>query len=122
MSGIICPICGASLEPEAMREHLAQAHEMEEPKAIEPEIDEAEREAMDDLKTADKARLTSCVARMMDAIEEDFGDQYEIGAVVIVAHVHGHKNGECESGIRTRIEASPWAALGMLEMAKDIIR
>jgi len=55
------------------------------------------------------------VAEQMDAIEADFGRNYEIGRVITVVEVAGPDG---NVGIRVRAGMYPWVALGMLEVAK----
>jgi len=76
--------------------------------------------ADDDIKpdaTAPNARtrLMNEVAEQMDAIEADFGRNYEIGRVITVVEVAGPDG---NVGIRVRAGMYPWVALGMLEVAK----
>jgi hypothetical protein len=62
-----------------------------------------------------RAKLMHEVAEQMDAIETDFGDNYEIGRVITIVEVK-QPNGEV--GLRVRAGQYPWVALGMLEFAK----
>jgi len=55
------------------------------------------------------------VAEQMDAIEVDFGRDYEIGRVITIVEVKG-SNGEI--GLRVRAAQYPWVSLGMLDWAK----
>jgi hypothetical protein len=59
-----------------------------------------------------RAKLMEEVADQMDAIEADFGDQYQIGAVVTIVEV-GTPDGP---SIRVRCNAPPWVGLGLLQM------
>jgi hypothetical protein len=65
--------------------------------------------------TDGRSRLMQEVAEQMDAIEADFGRDFEIGRVITVVEVKG-PNGEV--GIRVRAGQYPWVALGMLDWAK----
>ncbi len=62
-----------------------------------------------------RARLMQEVAEEMDGIETDFGDDYQIGRVILVAEVL-RPNGEV--GLRIRAGQMPWVALGMLRAAQ----
>jgi hypothetical protein len=62
-----------------------------------------------------RAKLMQEVAAQMDAIETDFGDDYEIGRVITIVEVQ-RPNGEVE--LRVRAGQYPWVALGMLDFAK----
>ena len=55
------------------------------------------------------------VAEQMDAIEVDFGDDYQIGRVVTIVEVTGPDG---NVGLRVRAGQLPWVSLGMLEFAK----
>ena len=61
-----------------------------------------------------RAKLMEEVADQMDAIEADFGDQYQIGAVVTIVEV-GTPDGP---SIRVRCNAPPWIGLGLLKMGE----
>ena len=65
-----------------------------------------------------RTRLMQEVAEQMDAIEADFGRDFEIGRVITVVEVKG-PNGEV--GIRVRAGQYPWVALGMLDWAKKSV-
>jgi hypothetical protein len=58
------------------------------------------------------------VAKQMDAIESDFGREFEIGRVITIVEV---KRPDETVGLRIRAQFFPWVALGMLEMAKKHI-
>jgi hypothetical protein len=58
------------------------------------------------------------VAEQMDAIETDFGDDYQIGRVVTVVEVI---RPDGEVGLRVRAGQYPWVSLGMLDWAKKSI-
>lgn len=62
-----------------------------------------------------RARLMQEVAEQMDAIEEDFGNDYEIGAIVTVVEV---KQPGAPPSVRVRCNATPWVGLGMLKVAE----
>jgi hypothetical protein len=62
-----------------------------------------------------RAKLMHEVAEQMDAIETDFGDNYEIGRVITIVEV-SQPGGEI--GLRVRAGMYPWVALGMLDWAK----
>jgi len=51
----------------------------------------------------------------MDAIESDFGSDYEIGRVITIVEVTGPDG---NVGLRVRAGQYPWIALGMLDFAK----
>jgi hypothetical protein len=65
-----------------------------------------------------RARLMEEVAAQMDAIETDFGRDYEIGRVITIVEV---KKPDGEIGVRVRSGMYPWVALGMLEFAKKVV-
>lgn len=58
------------------------------------------------------------VANEMDAIEAEFGDNYQIGRVITLVEVI-RPNGEV--GLRVRAGQYPWVSLGMLHMAQKIV-
>jgi len=58
------------------------------------------------------------VADQMDAIEVDFGDNYEIGRVITIVEVTGPDG---NVGLRVRAGQYPWVALGMLDFAKKSV-
>jgi len=62
-------------------------------------------------------RLGEEVAAQMDAIETDFGDDYEIGNVVTVVEVIT-PNG---AGVRVRCNQQPWIGLGLLRVAEKVL-
>ncbi|TMK98130.1 MAG: hypothetical protein E6G34_10715 [Actinobacteria bacterium] len=62
-----------------------------------------------------RTRLMNEVAEQMDAIESDFGSDYEIGRVITIVEVTGPDG---NVGLRVRAGQYPWIALGMLEFAK----
>jgi hypothetical protein len=61
-----------------------------------------------------RAKLGEEVAAQMDAIETDFGDDYEIGNVVTVVEIVRPEG----AGIRVRCNQQPWIGLGMLRLAE----
>jgi hypothetical protein len=65
-----------------------------------------------------RARLLEEVAAQMDAIEADFGDGYEIGALVTVVEV---RRPDGEAGVRVRCNAPPWVGIGMLQLAGRVL-
>jgi hypothetical protein len=62
-------------------------------------------------------KLGEEVAAQMEAIENDFGDDYEIGAVMTVVEVIRSEG----AGIRVRCNAPPWVGLGMLKIAEKAL-
>ncbi len=65
-----------------------------------------------------RSRLMQEVALQMDAIEVDFGRDFEIGRVITIVEV---KQPDGEVGLRVRAGQYPWVALGMLDWAKKSI-
>ena len=65
-----------------------------------------------------RGRLMREVAEQMDAIEADFGRDFEIGRVVTIVEV---KRPDGEVGLRVRAQQYPWVSLGMLEFAKKSV-
>jgi hypothetical protein len=65
-----------------------------------------------------RAKLMQEVADQMDAIETDFGDDYNIGRVITIVEVI-KPDGEVE--LRLRAGQWPWVALGMLRFAQMIV-
>jgi hypothetical protein len=65
-----------------------------------------------------RAKLMQEVAEQMDAIEADFGDDYEIGRVITIVEVTGPDG---EVGLRVRAGQYPWVAIGMLDFAKKSV-
>ena len=65
-----------------------------------------------------RAKLMQEVADEMDGIERDFGDDYQIGRVILVAEVIRPND---EVGLRVRAGQMPWVAIGMLRSAQKII-
>lgn len=65
-----------------------------------------------------RAKLMQEVAAEMDAIETDFGDNYQIGRVItIVEVIRPDEN----IGLRVRAGQYPWVTLGMLRAAERIV-
>ena len=62
-----------------------------------------------------RSRLMQEVAEQMDAIEADFGRDFEIGRVITIVEVRGPDG---EIGLRVRAGQFPWVAIGMLDFAK----
>jgi hypothetical protein len=62
-----------------------------------------------------RSRLMQEVAEQMDAIEADFGTNFEIGRVITIVEV---KQPDGNIGLRVRAGQYPWVALGMLDFAK----
>jgi len=54
------------------------------------------------------------VAEQMDAIEADFGDDYEIGRVITIIEI---KQPDSAPSLRVRAGLYPWVAIGMLRVA-----
>ena len=65
-----------------------------------------------------RTRLMQEVAQQMDAIEADYGRNFQIGRVITIVEV---QQPDGEVGIRVRAGVLPWVALGMLEFAKKSI-
>jgi hypothetical protein len=62
-------------------------------------------------------KLGAEVAAQMEAIENDFGDNYKIGAVLTVVEVITSDG----AGVRVRCNAPPWVGLGMLRVAEKAL-
>jgi hypothetical protein len=62
-----------------------------------------------------RSRLMQEVAEQMDAIEADFGINFEIGRVITIVEV---KQPDGNISLRVRAGQYPWVALGMLDFAK----
>jgi hypothetical protein len=65
-----------------------------------------------------RARLMQEVADEMDAIETDFGDDYQIGRVITIVEVIRPDD---NVGLRVRAGQYPWVTLGMLRAAEKIV-
>jgi hypothetical protein len=66
---------------------------------------------------AGRNKLGAEVAAQMEAIENDFGDDYKIGSVVTVVEVITSEG----AGVRVRCNAPPWVGLGMLRIAEKAL-
>jgi hypothetical protein len=58
------------------------------------------------------------VAKQMDAIEADFGDDFQIGRVVTVVEVATPSGG---IDVRVRSSSYPWVTYGLLQYAAKIV-
>jgi len=79
-------------------------------------------EDADDHHAANGARtkLMEEVAQQMDAIEADFGDDFEILKVLTIVMV---KRPDGDAGLRIRnMDMSPLEAVGLLSMAQDVLK
>jgi hypothetical protein len=65
-----------------------------------------------------RAKLMQEVAEEMDAIETEFGDDYQIGRVITIVEVIRPND---EVGLRVRAGQYPWVALGMLRFAQKVV-
>jgi hypothetical protein len=65
-----------------------------------------------------RAKLMQEVAEEMDAIETDFGDNYQIGRVITIVEVIRPDD---NIGLRVRAGQYPWVTLGMLRAAEKIV-
>ena len=65
-----------------------------------------------------RSRLMQEVAEQMDAIEGDFGRDFEIGRVITIVEVKGSDG---NVGLRVRAGQYPWVALGMLQFAEKVV-
>jgi hypothetical protein len=68
----------------------------------------------EDGKADPRAHLMQEVAEQMDAIETDYGDEYEIGRVITIVEV---KKSDGSVELRVRAGQYPWVAMGMLQFA-----
>jgi hypothetical protein len=75
-------------------------------------------DAGDGAQPGPRAKLMQEVAAQMDAIETDFGDNYEIGRVITIVEV---KTADGNVELRVRAGQYPWVALGMLDFAKKSV-
>jgi hypothetical protein len=73
--------------------------------------------AMADTDKDPRSKLGEEVAAQMDAIETDFGDDYEIGNIITVVEVIRPEG----AGIRVRNNAPPWVGIGMLRIAERVL-
>jgi hypothetical protein len=62
-------------------------------------------------------KLGAEVAAQMEAIENDLGEDYEIGNVITIVEVITSEG----ASIRVRCSAPPWTGVGMLRMAEKVI-
>ena len=65
-----------------------------------------------------RSRLMREVAEQMDAIEADFGRDFEIGRVITIVEV---TTPDGTVNIRVRAGQYPWVSLGMLDFAKKSV-
>lgn len=65
-----------------------------------------------------RSRLMQEVAEQMDAIEADFGRDFEIGRVITIVEV---KRSDGEVELRVRAGQLPWVSMGMLDFAKKSV-
>jgi len=65
-----------------------------------------------------RSHLMREVAEQMDAIEADFGRDFEIGRVITIVEV---KTPDGNVNLRVRAGQYPWVALGMLDFAKKSV-
>jgi hypothetical protein len=79
--------------------------------------DEGDADTGNEMGRPPRAKLLEEVAAQMDAIETDFGDDYEIGAVVTVVEVIRPDS----ASVRVRCNAQPWVGLGMLRVAEKAL-
>jgi hypothetical protein len=70
-----------------------------------------------DAQADPRVALMQEVAAQMDAIEADFGDGFEIGAIVTIVEVRRPEG----AGVRVRCNAPPWVGLGMLRVADKVL-
>jgi hypothetical protein len=69
-----------------------------------------------------RARLMEEVAEEMDAIDAEFGEDYQIGRVITIVEIlRPGDDGQEGVGLRVRAGQYPWVALGMLDTAKKIV-
>jgi len=73
----------------------------------------------DDTTPDARGKLMREVAEQMDAIESDFGDDFEIGRVITIVEVK-RPDGDVE--LRLRANMLPWVTLGMLNTAIDTVK
>ncbi len=67
-----------------------------------------------------RTKLMEEVAQQMDAIEADFGDDFEILKVMTIVMV---KRPDGDAGLRIRnMDMSPLEAVGLLSMAQDVLK
>ncbi len=79
----------------------------------------ADDQGAGDRPTSDpRAKLMQEVAAEMDAIETEFGDDYQIGRVITIVEV---LRSDGNVGLRVRAGQYPWVTLGMLRAAEKIV-
>lgn len=77
-------------------------------------------ESDEETGTSPRTKLMEEVAAQMDAIETDFGDDFEILTVVTIVTV---KRPDGSAGLRIRnMNMSPLEAIGLLSMAQDVLK
>lgn len=81
------------------------------------EHDEQHDEHGGDVARDAKTKLLQEVAAQMDAIEADFGDDFEIGNIVTVVEVVRPDG----AAIRVRGNQQPWVGVGMLRVAQRML-
>jgi hypothetical protein len=74
--------------------------------------------AHEELGPSPRAKLMEEVAKQMDAIEADFGDDYEIGNLITIVEI---ARPDGETGIRVRSTGPQLVSLGMLRIAENIL-
>jgi len=83
----------------------------------EPEHEE-EHPTDHEVQSNPRAKLMQEVAEEMDAIEADFGDDYQIGRVITIVEI---ERPDDNVGLRVRAGQYPWVTLGMLRAAEKIV-
>lgn len=66
-----------------------------------------------------RAKLMEEVAAMMDAIEGDFGDDFEILNSIVIVMI---KRPDGQNGLRIRSGLGPFEAVGFLSVAQDMLK
>jgi hypothetical protein len=69
--------------------------------------------------TNPRTRLMEEVAAQMDAIEEDFGDEFEIRKVITILEL---QRPDGSTGVRVRSLSPILEALGLMRIAEDVIK
>jgi hypothetical protein len=69
--------------------------------------------------TNPRTRLMEEVAAQMDAIEEDFGDEFEIRKVITILEL---QRPDGTTGVRVRSVSPILEALGLMRIAEDAIK
>lgn len=72
---------------------------------------------MNDAENGPRSKLGEEVAAQMDAIETDFGDDYEIGNVLTIVEVITPTG----TNVRVRCNQQPWIGLGLLRVAERVL-